>query len=218
MKFFLDTANLEEIKQAISIGILDGVTTNPSLIARESLFNKKDIQKHYKNICYLLNKNEDLSAEVISNNYNDIIEEGIELSSLHPKIVVKIPATKIGIKAIKFFSEKKINTNCTLVFSAGQAILAAKSGATYISPFLGRLDDVSYDGLNLIRDIKIIYDEYRFNTKILAASIRNPIHIIECAKMGIYAITSPINVINHLFNHPLTNIGLENFLKEFNNF
>ncbi|WP_185877750.1 fructose-6-phosphate aldolase [Blattabacterium cuenoti] len=215
MKFFLDTANLEEIKKIKSIGMMNGVTTNPSLIAKENIFNKNEIDAHYISICKLLNNEENLSAEVISTEYEDIINEGIKLSLLSPKIVIKVPMTINGIKSIKFFSKKKIRTNCTLVFSLGQAILVAKSGADYVSPFLGRLDDLSFNGLQLIKEIKEIYDNFKFKTKILAASIRNPIHIIECAKIGIDAITTPINVIYSLFNHPMTNIGLDKFLKDY---
>ncbi|WP_185869451.1 fructose-6-phosphate aldolase [Blattabacterium cuenoti] len=217
MKFFIDTANLEELYKAKSLGLLNGVTTNPSLISKESIFSKKEIENHYISICNLLENEEDLSAEVISTNYDDIIKEGKKLSFLHSKIVVKIPINEDGIKAIKYFYKKKIKTNCTLIFSTGQAILAAKAGANYVSPFMGRLDDISHNGLNLIKEIKNIYDKYSFNTKILAASIRSPLHIIECAKIGIYAITSPLNVILSLFNHPLTNIGLEKFLKDYKN-
>ncbi|ACY40235.1 translaldolase [Blattabacterium sp. (Blattella germanica) str. Bge] len=217
MKFFVDTANLKEINEARSLGILDGVTTNPSLISKESVYSQKEIQDHYISICKLMKNEEDVSAEVINTNYTKMIREGEKLSLLHPKIVVKVPITFDGIKAIKYFSNKKIKTNCTLVFSTGQAILAAKVGATYVSPFIGRIDDVSYDGLNLIREIKKIYDNYHFETKILAASIRNPLHIIECSKIGIYAVTTPIKVIYSLLNHPLTNTGLEKFLTDYKN-
>jgi fructose-6-phosphate aldolase, TalC/MipB family len=215
MKFFIDSANLKEIDEAISLGMLDGVTTNPSLISKEFVSNKKEVQKHYISICERLKNDENVSAEVIGTNYSDMIQEGEELAFLHPRIVVKIPMTKNGIKAIKYFSNKKIRTNCTLIFSTGQAIIAAKAGANYVSPFVGRLDDVSYDGLNLIQEIKNVYNNYHFKTKILAASIRNPLHIIECSKIGIHAITSPINVIYSLFNHPLTNLGLDKFIKDF---
>ncbi|WP_185853172.1 fructose-6-phosphate aldolase [Blattabacterium cuenoti] len=215
MKFFVDTASLKEINEARSLGILDGVTTNPSLISKESVSSQKEIQDHYISICNLLKDEEDVSAEVISTNYIEMIQEGERLSLLHPRIVVKIPITHDGIKAIKYFSDKKIKTNCTLVFSPGQAILAAKVGASYVSPFIGRVDDVSYDGLDLVREIKNIYDNYHFNTKILAASIRHPLHIIECSKIGIYAVTSPMKVIYSLLNHPLTNIGLEKFLIDY---
>ncbi|WP_185861109.1 fructose-6-phosphate aldolase [Blattabacterium cuenoti] len=215
MKFFIDTANLKEIDQARSLGMLDGVTTNPSLMSKESLFNQKEIQKHYISICERLKNDENVSAEVISSNYIDMIQEGEKLALLHPRIVVKIPMTKNGIQAIQYLSNKRIKTNCTLVFSAGQAFLAAKAGAYYVSPFVGRLDDVSYNGLKLIREIKNVYENYFFKTKILAASIRHSLHVIECAKIGIHAITSPIKVINSLFNHPLTDIGLEQFIKDY---
>ncbi|ACX84036.1 transaldolase [Blattabacterium sp. (Periplaneta americana) str. BPLAN] len=215
MKFFIDTANLEEIKKAKALGILDGVTTNPSLISKESIIDKESIMNHYVSICNLLENEEDVSAEIISTNYMDMIQEGEKLSLLHPKIVVKIPICEDGIKAIKFLSKKNIKTNCTLVFSIGQAILAAKSGSYYVSPFLGRLDDISSNGLNLIKDIKNIYENYHFKTNILAASIRHPLHIIECAKIGIHAITSPLKVICDLVKHPLTNTGLDKFLEDY---
>lgn len=214
MKFFIDTANLEEIKKAKALGILDGVTTNPSLISKEFI-DKESIRAHYISICNLLENEEDVSAEIISTNYMEMIQEGEELSLLHPKIVVKIPMCEEGIKAIKFLSKKNIKTNCTLVFSTGQAILAAKSGSYYVSPFLGRLDDISSNGLNLIKDIKDIYENYHFKTNILAASIRHPLHIIECAKIGIYAVTSPLKVIQSLVKHPLTNTGLDKFLEDY---
>ncbi|WP_185871488.1 fructose-6-phosphate aldolase [Blattabacterium cuenoti] len=215
MKFFIDTANLEEIKRAKSLGMLDGVTTNPSLVSKESLSNQKEIERHYISICECLKNNENVSVEVISSNYNEMIQEGEKLSLLHSKIVVKIPMTINGIKAIQYFCKKQIRTNCTLIFSTGQALVAAKAGVSYVSPFVGRLDDISNDGLNLIREIKSIYDNYNFKTKILAASIRHPLHIIECAKIGVHAITSPINVIYSLLNHPLTNIGLDKFIRDF---
>ncbi len=214
MKFFIDTANLEEIKKAKALGILDGVTTNPSLISKESI-DKKSIMNHYISICNLLENEEDVSAEIISTNYIDMIQESEELTLLHPKIVVKIPMCEDGVKAIKFLSKKNIKTNCTLVFSIGQAILAAKSGSYYVSPFLGRLDDISYNGLNLIKDIKNVYENYHFETNILAASIRHPLHIIECAKIGIYAVTSPLKVLCELVKHPLTNTGLNKFLDDY---
>ncbi|WP_185876670.1 fructose-6-phosphate aldolase [Blattabacterium cuenoti] len=214
MKFFLDTANLKEINEARSLGILDGVTTNPSLIAKETI-NKKEIKNHYISICNIMRNEEDVSAEVISTNYEDMIKEGEKLSLLHPRIVVKIPMIHDGIKAIKYLSNKNIKTNCTLIFSPGQALLASKVGAYYVSPFVGRIDDVSYNGLNLIKEIKKIYDNYNFKTKILAASIRHPLHITECSKIGIYAITSPISVIKSLLNHPLTKIGLDKFLMDY---
>ncbi|WP_185864883.1 fructose-6-phosphate aldolase [Blattabacterium cuenoti] len=217
MKFFLDTANLKEIKEAIEIGLLDGITTNPSLIAKESIFNREQIENHYISICKLLKeKEQNISIEVIGKTFNDIIKEGQKLSLLHPKIIVKIPMNKEGIKALNFFYSQKIKTNCTLIFSVGQALLAAKLGANYISPFIGRLDDISYNGIELVKEIKNIYEKYNFNTKILAASIRNPIHIIECAKIGVHAITSPLKVIYSLLDHPLTKIGLKKFLNDFN--
>ncbi|WP_185851988.1 fructose-6-phosphate aldolase [Blattabacterium cuenoti] len=215
MKFFIDTANLKEIDEARSLGILDGVTTNPSLISKESVSNQKEIHKHYISICKRLENDENISAEVISSDYDDMIQEGEKLSLLHPRIVVKVPITKNGIKAIKHFSNKKIKTNCTLVFSTGQALLAAKAGANYVSPFIGRLDDISHNGLGLIREIKNVYENYHFKTKILGASIRHPLHIIECSKIGIHAVTSPISVVYSLLNHPLTDIGLEKFIKDF---
>ncbi|WP_185872058.1 fructose-6-phosphate aldolase [Blattabacterium cuenoti] len=217
MKFFIDTANLKEINEAKLLGILDGVTTNPSLISKESFSSKKEIENHYISICNILQNKENVSAEIISTNYEEMIKEGEKLSLLHPRIVVKVPMTCDGIKAIKYFSYKKIKTNCTLIFSSSQALFAAKVGANYVSPFIGRIDDISYDGLNLIKEIKKIYDNYNFKTKILAASIRHPLHIIECSKIGIYAITSPIKVIYSLLNHPLTNIGLEKFLIDYKN-
>jgi len=212
MKFFIDTANLDEIREAAALGILDGVTTNPSLMAKVGIKGKDAVMKHYKTICEMVNG--DISAEIISTQYDEMIKEGEELSKIHPNIVVKVPMTKDGIKAIKYFSEKGIKTNCTLVFSPGQALLAAKAGATYVSPFLGRLDDVSSDGLKLIDEITTIYSNYAFKTQILAASIRHPMHIIECAKMGADVITAPLSVLMALFNHPLTDKGLEIFIKD----
>ncbi|WP_185851423.1 fructose-6-phosphate aldolase [Blattabacterium cuenoti] len=223
MKFFIDTANLNELKKAKTLGLLDGVTTNPSLIAKESICRigntttTNDIYNHYISICNLLDEeNGDVSAEIISNNYVDMIKEGKKISLLHPKIVVKVPATKDGIRTIQYLSKNKIKTNCTLIFSSGQALLAAKAGSSYISPFIGRLDDISFNGLDLIKEIKTIFSHYCFNTKIIGASIRHPLHIVECAKIGIYAVTSPLNVISYLINHPLTKIGLEKFLKDYN--
>ena len=212
MNFFIDTANLNEIKQAQSLGILDGVTTNPSLIAKEGITGQQNILNHYKNICQLVNG--DVSAEVIATNFEEIIKEGEILANLHAQIVVKVPIIKEGIKAINYFSKKGIKTNCTLVFSTGQALLAAKAGANYVSPFIGRLDDISTDGLQLIEEIREIYDNYDFETQILAASIRNPMHIIECAKIGADVMTGTLNTITSLLNHPLTNIGLEKFLQD----
>ena len=210
MKFFIDTADLDQIKEAQDLGILDGVTTNPSLMAKIGIKGKETINQHYKNICEIVNG--DVSAEVLSTHYEEMIKEGEEIAALHESIVVKIPMTKDGIKAIKYFSDKGIKTNCTLVFSAGQALLAAKAGATYVSPFLGRLDDISTDGLNLIEEIRTIYDNYMFETQILAESIRSPMHIVNCAKLGADVITSPLPSILNLLKHPLTDSGLAQFV------
>ena len=215
MKFFIDTANLDQIKEAQSLGILDGVTTNPSLMAKEGIKGEKNIIKHYKDICKIVSG--DVSAEVISVDYKGIIKEGEALAKLHKQIVIKVPMIEEGIKAIRYFSDKGLKTNCTLVFSAGQALLAAKAGATYVSPFIGRLDDISTDGLNLIGEIREIYDNYGFNTQILAASIRHTMHIIDCAKLGADVITSPLSAIKGLMKHPLTDIGLEKFLSDHKN-
>ncbi len=212
MKFFLDTANLDEIKEAAALGILDGVTTNPSLMVKVGIKGKDAVKQHYKTICEIVNG--DISAEIISTTYEEMIKEGQELAAIHPNIVVKVPMIKDGIKAIRYFTDKGIKTNCTLVFSPGQALLAAKAGATYVSPFIGRLDDVSTDGLNLISDIVQIYHNYLFDTQVLAASIRHPMHIIECAKRGADVITAPLSAIMALFNHPLTDKGLDIFLKD----
>ena len=214
MKFFVDTANINEIKEAQSLGILDGVTTNPSLMAKEGITGKNKIINHYKQICEIVTG--DVSAEVIATYFKGIVEEGEELASIHNQIVVKVPMIAEGIKAIKYFSENSIKTNCTLIFSAGQALLAAKAGATYISPFIGRIDDISCDGLELISDIRMIFDNYDFGTEILAASIRNPMHIINCAKIGADVVTTPLKSIKSLLNHPLTDIGLKKFLDDFN--
>jgi len=212
MKFFIDTANLAQIKEAQALGILDGVTTNPSLMAKEGITGKKNILQHYLDICKIVEG--DVSAEVVATDFEGIIREGEELAKLHSQIVVKVPMIKEGIKAIKYFSDKGIRTNCTLVFSAGQALLAAKAGATYVSPFIGRLDDISTDGLNLIADIRLIYDNYGFETQILAASIRHSIHIINCAKLGAEVMTGPLSSIEGLLKHPLTDSGLEKFLED----
>ena len=212
MKFFIDTANLEQIKEAQDLGILDGVTTNPSLMAKEGISGKEAILNHYKTICEIVDG--DISAEVLSTTYEEMIIEGDELAAIHPNIVVKIPMIKDGIKALKYFSNKGIKTNCTLIFSAGQALLAAKAGANYVSPFLGRLDDISVDGMNLIEEIRIIFDNYMFDTEILAASIRSPMHIINCAKIGADVITSPLDSILNLLNHPLTDKGLAQFVAD----
>jgi len=213
MKFFIDTANLDEIKEAYSLGILDGVTTNPSLMAKEGITGAENITNHYKAICEIVDG--DVSAEVISTDFDGIITEGEALAKLHSNIVVKVPMIPEGIKAIRYFSQKGIKTNCTLVFSAGQALLAAKAGATYISPFLGRLDDVSTNGLDLIAQIRVIYDNYAFDTEILAASVRHPMHIINCAEIGADIMTGPLKAIKALANHPLTDIGLKKFLEDY---
>ena len=213
MKFFIDTANLAQIKEANDLGVLDGVTTNPSLMAKEGITGQNNILKHYVDICNIVDG--DVSAEVIATDYENIIREGENLASLHKNIVVKVPMIKDGIKAIKYFSSKGIRTNCTLVFSAGQALLAAKAGATYVSPFIGRLDDVSTDGLSLIADIRLIYDNYGYETQILAASVRHPMHIIECAKIGANVATCPLSAITALLKHPLTDSGLAQFLADF---
>lgn len=212
MKFFVDTANLEQIREAQDLGVLDGVTTNPSLMAKEGIKGETAVLKHYVDICNIVTG--DVSAEVISTDYEGIIKEGKKLAALHKQIVVKVPMIKDGIKAIKYFSSNGIRTNCTLVFSPGQALLAAKAGATYVSPFLGRLDDVSTDGLGLIADIRVIYDNYDYKTQILAASIRHPIHIIECAKIGADVATCPLAPILALLKHPLTDSGLKQFLDD----
>lgn len=213
MKFFIDTANLEQIKEAQDLGILDGVTTNPSLMAKEGITGTDNIIQHYVDICNITDG--DVSAEVISTDYEGMIKEGEKLAKLHENIVVKVPMIKDGIKAIKYFSDKGIRTNCTLVFSVGQALLAAKAGATYVSPFIGRLDDISTDGLNLIQEIRLIYDNYMYDTEILAASVRHPMHIIDCAKIGADVMTGPLSAIEALLKHPLTDIGLEKFLADY---
>ena len=212
MKFFIDTANLEQIKEAQDLGVLDGVTTNPSLMAKEGIKGQDNILKHYVDICNITTG--DVSAEVISTDFEGMVREGEALADLHPRIVVKIPMIKEGIKAIKYFTDKGIRTNCTLVFSAGQALLAAKAGATYVSPFVGRLDDISQDGMDLIDDIRMIYDNYGYETEILAASVRHPLHIIQCAKLGADVITAPLSAIVALLNHPLTDKGLAQFLAD----
>jgi transaldolase len=213
MKFFIDTASLSEIKEAQDLGVLDGVTTNPSLMAKEGITGAENIKNHYVEICKIVTG--DVSAEVISTDFEGMIREGQELVKLHEQIVVKIPMTKDGVKAIKYFSERGIKTNCTLVFSAGQALLAAKAGATYVSPFIGRLDDVSTDGLTLIEDIRLIFDNYGYATEILAASVRTPMHILNCAKIGADVMTGPLSAILALLNHPLTDIGLAKFLADY---
>ncbi len=212
MKFFIDTANLEQIREAQLLGVLDGVTTNPSLMAKEGITGEKNIIKHYLAICNIVDG--DVSAEVISVDFDGMIKEGNALAALHPQIVVKIPMIEDGIKALKYFSDKGIKTNCTLVFSSGQALLAAKAGATYVSPFIGRLDDNSTDGLDLIEDIRLVYDNYAFHTEILAASVRHTMHIVNCAKIGADVMTGPLSAIKGLLNHPLTDIGLAKFLSD----
>ena len=213
MKFFIDTANLEMIQEAQDLGILDGVTTNPSLMAKEGISGSKNIINHYKKICEIVDG--DVSAEVISTDFDGMVKEGEALAKLHSNIVVKVPIIKDGIKAIKYFSDKGIKTNCTLIFSAGQALLAAKAGATYVSPFIGRLDDISTDGLNLISEIRLIYDNYMYDTQILAASVRHTMHIIDCAKIGADVMTGPLSAITGLLKHPLTDIGLAKFLADY---
>lgn len=212
MKFFIDTANLDQIREAQDLGILDGVTTNPSLMAKEGISGVEAIKNHYKTICEIVDG--DISAEVLSTTYEEMIKEGEELAAIHPNIVVKIPMIKDGIKALKYFTDKGIKTNCTLIFSAGQALLAAKAGATYVSPFLGRLDDVSTDGLALIEEIRIIFDNYDYKTEILAASIRHSMHIINCAKIGADVVTTPLAPILSLLKHPLTDNGLAQFIAD----
>lgn len=213
MKFFIDTANLDQIKEAQDLGVLDGVTTNPSLMAKEGITGKDNIIDHYKKICDIVTG--DVSAEVIATDFDGIIKEGEELAKLHDQIIVKVPMIKEGVKAIKYFSDKGIRTNCTLVFSVGQAILAAKAGATYVSPFIGRLDDISTDGLNLIAEIRQVYDNYGFKTQILAASVRHTMHVIDCAKIGADVMTGPLSSIEGLLKHPLTDIGLAKFLADY---
>ena len=212
MKFFIDTANLNEIKEAYDLGVLDGVTTNPSLMATEGIKGADKIKAHYKAICDIVDNN--VSAEVIATDFDTIIKEGKELAKIDDKIVVKVPMIKDGVKAIKKFTSEGIRTNCTLVFSAGQAILAAKAGASYVSPFVGRLDDISQDGLELISQIRLIYDNFAFDTEILAASVRHTMHLIQCAEIGSDVVTCPLNVITSLLKHPLTDSGLEKFLAD----
>ena len=212
MKFFIDTANLDQIREAQDLGILDGVTTNPSLMAKEGISGHENIINHYLTICDIVDG--DVSAEVISTDFKGIVKEGEYLTSLNKQIVVKVPMISEGVKAIKYFTDKNIKTNCTLVFSSGQAIIAAKAGATYLSPFIGRLDDISSDGLNLISEIRDIYDNYDFKTEILAASIRHTMHIIDCAKIGADVVTTPLSAIKGLLNHPLTDSGLKKFLDD----
>lgn len=213
MKFFIDTANLNEIKEAYDLGVLDGVTTNPSLMAKEGIKGAENIKAHYKAICNIVDNN--VSAEVIATDFDTMMKEGYELAKIDEKIVVKVPMIKDGVKAIKKFSSEGIRTNCTLVFSAGQAILAAKAGASYVSPFIGRLDDISQDGLELISQIRLIYDNYGFDTEILSASVRHTMHLIQCAEIGSDVVTCPLNVITGLLNHPLTDSGLAKFLADY---
>ena len=213
MKFFIDTANLDQIREAGELGVLDGVTTNPSLMAKEGITGKNNILKHYVDICNIVDG--DVSAEVIGTTFDEMIKEGEELAELHDQIVVKVPMIRDGVKALRYFTEKGIRTNCTLVFSPGQALLAAKAGATYVSPFIGRLDDISSDGLSLISEMREIYDNYDFETEILAASVRHTMHIIECAKLGADVMTGPLSSIEGLLKHPLTDIGLEKFLADY---
>ena len=212
MKFFIDTANLAQIKEANNLGILDGVTTNPSLMAKEGIKGEAAVLQHYIDICNIVDG--DVSAEVISTDYAGMVAEGEKLAALHENIVVKVPMIKDGVKAIKYFTSKGIKTNCTLIFSAGQAILAAKAGATYISPFVGRLDDISFDGMELIAQIAHIYQVQGYQSQILAASIRNPVHIIKSAEVGAHVITSPLSSILALLKHPLTDSGLAQFLAD----
>ena len=213
MKFFIDTANLDQIREAQALGVLDGVTTNPSLMAKEGITGEKNILQHYQDICEIVEG--DVSAEVISVNFEGMIKEGEALAALHPQIVVKVPMIEEGVKALKYFSDAGIKTNCTLVFSVGQALLAAKAGATYVSPFIGRLDDNSTDGLDLIEDIRLVYDNYAYETEILAASVRHTMHIVNCAKIGADVMTGPLSAIKGLLNHPLTDIGLAKFLADY---
>ncbi|MGB0601207.1 MAG: fructose-6-phosphate aldolase [Flavobacteriaceae bacterium] len=212
MKFFIDTANLDQIREAQALGVLDGVTTNPSLMAKEGITGANNILKHYVAICEIVDG--DVSAEVIAVDFEGMVREGEALAALHPQIVVKIPMTEDGVKALKYFSDAGIKTNCTLVFSVGQALLAAKAGATYVSPFIGRLDDNSTDGLDLIEDIRLVYDNYAYETEILAASVRHTMHIVNCAKIGSDVMTGPLSAIKGLLNHPLTDIGLAKFLAD----
>ena len=212
MKFFIDTANLEQITEAQNLGILDGVTTNPSLMAKEGITGDSNIISHYKKICEIVDG--DVSAEGISTEFDGMVEEGNRLSKISNQIVVKIPMTKNGVKALKYFSNNNIKTNCTLIFSPGQALLAAKAGANYVSPFIGRLDDISSDGLSLISEIRQIFDNYNFKTEILSASIRHNMHIIDCAKIGSDVVTAPLSSIVGLLSHPLTDSGLKKFLDD----
>ena len=212
MKFFIDTANLAQIKEANDLGVLDGVTTNPSLMAKEGIKGKADVFKHYETICEMVDG--DVSAEVIGTDFDGIVAEGKELAAIHPNIVVKVPMIKEGVKALKWFTDNGIRTNCTLVFSAGQAILAAKAGATYVSPFIGRIDDSGWDGMELIGQLSHIYTLQKYKTEILAASIRSPLHIVKAAELGADVCTCPLESILGLLKHPLTDIGLAKFLED----
>lgn len=213
MKFFIDTADLKQIKEAQDLGVLDGVTTNPSLMAKEGITGEANILKHYKDICEIVEG--DVSAEVIATDFEGMVKQGEELAALNPQIVVKLPLIEDGIKACKYFSDKGIKTNVTLVFSVGQALLAAKAGATYVSPFIGRLDDISTDGLNLIEEIRLVFDNYGYQTEILAASVRHTMHIVNCAKIGADVMTGPLSAIKGLLKHPLTDSGLAKFLEDY---
>ena len=213
MKFFIDTANLDQIREAQDLGVLDGVTTNPSLMAKEGISGTDRVMKHYVDICEIVGDG-DVSAEVIATDFDGMVKEGEELAALHENIVVKVPMTKDGVKAIRYFTDKGIRTNCTLIFSAGQALLAAKAGASYVSPFVGRLDDISTNGIDLIEQIRTIFDNYGFDTEILAASVRHPMHVIACAEIGADVMTGPLSVILQLLKHPLTDIGLAQFLAD----
>ena len=213
MKFFIDTANLDQIKEAEALGVLDGVTTNPSLMAKEGITGTKNILKHYKDICNIVDDN--VSAEVIATSFNEMLEEGRSLAKIDDKIVVKIPMIKEGVKAIKALADEGIRTNCTLIFNAGQAILAAKAGASYVSPFIGRLDDIGSDGIQLIEQIVHIFDNFGFETEVLAASVRHNLHLLQCAEIGADVVTCPLKVITGLLKHPLTDSGLEQFLADY---
>ena len=214
MKFFIDTANLDQIREAQDLGVLDGVTTNPSLMAKEGISGTDRVMKHYVDICEIVGDG-DVSAEVIATDFDGMVKEGEELAALHENIVVKVPMTKDGVKAIRYFTDQGIRTNCTLIFSAGQALLAAKAGATYVSPFVGRLDDISTDGIDLIEQIRTIFDNYGFDTEILAASVRHPMHVIACAEIGADVMTGPLSAIKALAKHPLTDLGLQQFLADY---
>lgn len=212
MNFFIDTANLDQIREAQDLGVLDGVTTNPSLMAKEGITGQENIIQHYLDICDIVDG--PVSAEVISTDYEGIIAEGEKLAALHKNIVVKVPMIRDGVKALRYFTDKGIKTNCTLVFSAGQALLAAKAGATYVSPFIGRLDDISTNGIELIQQIRLIYDNYGYETQILAASVRHTMHVIQCAEVGADVMTGPLSSIVGLLKHPLTDSGLAQFLAD----